>query len=879
MVWGRVTWAVVFYAMILLSIRSAGFAEEASEWLDAMREEARKIRSVPENERAGRAVQAWNTLERRFPLPSDWMLQDSPDEPLSMASPAGGSSGYVRPQQELIGDTLVQLLTEHDTSRWLAMTDRVLTELGPEANHLADERRELSRRGSAATELELAQLYLQACRLRRQHRLEPLLKQDWEGIVFARHFNMGGSFYGYTEALSDARRERNFLRGSELLLLRLDDDGTPVVETLLEDGDGVIRDVDVSWDGTEILFSWKKSDRGDDYSLYIMDVETREVRAVTEGLGHADYEGVFLPNGDIVFSSTRNVQIVDCFWTEVSNLYTVSADGRFMRRLGFDQVHTNYPTVTADGRVLYTRWDYNDRTQVFIHGLFQMNPDGTSQMEYYGNSSWFPTSILHARHIPGTQKTLAVFTGHHTFQAGKLGVLDPNRGRQENQGAQLVAPVRETPAERIDKYGQCGDLFMYPYPVDEQHFLVSYSPRGYEGRNRRRYSTVFGLYFMDMDGRRELLDRDTERNYRNPSTGRMVPLVSREPPHERPSMVDYRKDTGTYYVENVYEGVGLEGVERGTIKWLRVVGLEYRVAGIGAHRQSGAGGHTAVITPIGTQNASWDVKEIFGRAKVHEDGSALFEAPARTPLYFQALDEHGQAVQSMRSWSTLQPGEFLSCIGCHHTHKQEAPRPGAGTSRAMQAGIQELEPYYGPPEGFSYDQRIQPILDRHCVDCHSEGEQVDGAPFSLADTVQVDGGAQRKWTASYLRLTDGGPDRGPVRWIDAMSGPPMLPPYTAGAAVSPMMEMLHEGHHDVQLSEREMGMLAAWIDLAVPFCGDYAEANTWNDSDKQMYNHFLEKRRDMETLEADNIADFIRERQGVPDARPSREADRGRIVK
>jgi len=182
----------------------------------------------------------------------------------------------------------------------------------------------------------------------------------------------------------------------------------------------------------------------------------------------------------------------------------------------------------------------------------------------------------------------------------------------------------------------------------------------------------------------------------------------------------------------------------------------------------------------------------------------------------------------------------------------------------MRAGLETLEPYYGPADGFSYGQRIQPILDRHCVACHSEGERDHDAPFSLADTVQVDGDAQRKWSTSYLRLTDGGPNRGPVRWIDAMSIPPVLPPYTAGAAVSPLMQMLREGHHDVQLSGREMAMLACWIDLAVPFCGDYTEANAWNESDTGMYRHFLEKRRQAEEQESRNIADFIRQRQGLP---------------
>ena len=104
-----------------------------------------------------------------------------------------------------------------------------------------------------------------------------------------------------------------------------------------------------------------------------MEVETGEVRQLTFGLGFADYEGAYLPNDDIIFNSTRCVQIVDCWWTEVSNLYKCDQDGKYMRRLTFDQVHTNFPTITDDGRVIYTRWEYNDRGQIYVQGLFQMN--------------------------------------------------------------------------------------------------------------------------------------------------------------------------------------------------------------------------------------------------------------------------------------------------------------------------------------------------------------------------------------------------------------------------------------------------------------------------------------------------------------------------
>ena len=816
--------------------------------------------SEPEGDDNYRAAaqSLWARFEQRFPIPADWILQDAFGTQLWDHVPAGGREN-ARPQRELIGSRLALLLYDMNAPRWDAMLNRVLAELGNEGNVVAEARSALE---DTEDPVLIAALYLKACELRRIKRLAPMTQEGTDGIVFACHYNLGASHYAYTEGLSDAQSERHFLPGSSMQLLRLDN-GKVQVETLLEDEGGVIRDVDVSWDGKTILFSWKKSDREDDFSLYTMDVATREITAITGELGHADYEGVFAPNGDIIFNSTRCVQTVDCWWTEVSNLYTCAPDGRFMRRLSFDQVHTNFPTPAEDGRILYTRWDYNDRGQLFPQGLFQMFPDGTAQQEFYGNNSWFPTTILHARQIPGTQQVLAIFTGHHSFQAGKLGILDLTMGRQENAGTQLIAPVRETPAERIDAYGQEGDLSKYPWPLDTDHFLVSYAPRGWHaGIRMYDKKTVFGLYFMDRDGRRELLFRDDKQQN---SVGRMVPLTPRRTPHQPPSMVDYAQDTGVYYVQDVYDGEGLEGVPRGTIKALRVVALEYRAAGIGENRNHGPAGSSLISTPVSIFG-SWDVKTVLGTTPVHADGSALFEVPARTPVYFQALDEKGHAVQSMRSWSTLQPGERFSCIGCHSTAKHAAPTMNV-PSLAMRAGVQPLERKVHHIEGFSFRREVQPILDRHCISCHNAADAAlggDSAPFSLESTPRHDETAKRYWSDAYLALTqphkDGGyhaPYEGPVRWVDPQSPPEVLPPYYTGAATSPLIKILEDGHHDVVLSPEEMQTLATWIDLSVPFIGDYTEANAWSDEEVAKYNYFLNKRKVQERLEQENIQAYI----------------------
>ncbi len=437
----------------------------------------------------------WENLYRRFWTDwpeTDWLLQDSPFRTPTDDFDAQREFGWY-------------FESRRDAALEQQMIRRVLDELGESGRASVARLEALLQAATSPDDPAWLNLYADACRLRRAERLRPLSSRVPQ-FVFTKHYTLGGSHYAYTEGQSDAQAERHFVPGAALCLARWD--GVQLrVETLVDDPGGVIRDPDVSYDGRRVLFAWKKSDREDDYHLYEMDLESRAVRQLTDGLGVADYEGAYLPDGDIIFNSTRCVQTVDCWWTEVSNLYRCDGDGRFLRRLTFDQVHDNYPTVTDDGRILYTRWEYNDRGQIYPQPLLQMNPDGTNQCEFYGGNSWFPTTILHARGVPGTQKVAAIATGHHTRQTGKLILIDPAKGRQENAGVQLIAPVRDTPAVKVDAYGQEGELFQYPYPLSETEYLVTYHPVGWRWAEGP-FGPRFGIYWMTSDGARELLVDD-----------------------------------------------------------------------------------------------------------------------------------------------------------------------------------------------------------------------------------------------------------------------------------------------------------------------------------------------------------------------------------
>jgi hypothetical protein len=691
-------------------------------------------------------------------------------------------------------------------------------------------------------------VYLDAAERRRELRLSEL-RERWGRIAFTEHHNFQMGFIGYTEGLSDARHQRFFEPGTSLSVFELDSLYGRKTD-LLQDPYGMMRDVDVSPDETKIAFAWKKSDRLDDYHIFEYDLATGAVRQLTFGLGRADYEPVYLPDGDIVFASTRPEQSVPCFWTEISNLYRMDGDGNFIRRLAIDQVHTIYPTLLENGRMIYTRWDYSDRTQNYPHPLFTMNQDGTGQRVYYGGNSWFPTSLLHARAIPGTGKVMAVASGHHTRQRGKLVTLDVSQGRDEGKGMAFIAPRRDVPYERVDMAQQDGDQFRYPYPLDERQFLVTYSP---DPVQIRPDDGAYGLYWMDHEGNRELLHKG------DLSVSRPVPIARVTSPPALADEIDYAATTAEYYVHDVYEGVGLADIPRGTAKKIRVVQLNYRAAGIGQSRNDGEGGISLNSSPVAIGSGSWDVKEILGDADIEADGSARFTVPAMKSIYLQVLDGKGYVVQTTRSWDTLRPGEQKACRGCHdktdaNFHPYEREETLAWTKPP-----QSLQPFYGPSRGFSFIEEVQPILDAKCVSCHDGSrdaiQSFDGQLKSWG-TLE-----KRRWSQAYLSLTHakteyltnpadgkrhpyftGDPSHPVTNWIDKMSRPTELPPYSYGAATSKLMAMLEEGHGGVAVTDEERHKFAAWLDLLVPFIGDYREAHDWTPTEMAYYDYFESKR-------------------------------------
>jgi hypothetical protein len=408
------------------------------------------------------------------------------------------------------------------------------------------------------------EFYFQLCDLRRLMRLS-VFNQFPRQYIYAKHHVFADSqpqVTVTTHQTDDCFQERgcDYQLGSELCIMTVGENGNISTEILYECPTGILRDPCVSYDGTRVVFSMRKNDTDDDFHLYVLNLSDRKIRQITWGAGTVDMEPCYLPSGDIIFVSTRCDQSIPCWYNAVTNLYTCDGEGRYIRRLSYDQANVVFPQVLSDGRITFTRWEYLDRINLALQPAFVMNHDGTNQTEFYGNNSLLPASLIHVRGVPNSSKAVAIMTGHHCAQHGKAVIIDRSKGTQENQGLKYICPEKEIvfPSGNIfnftsgglDYFGYYGDQYQYPLALNEQNYLISYIPEStikpamYPLRGP--YPNKFGIYWMGINGERELLIYDPTI-----SSGQHSPLGVRETPPMKPTQVNLNKNDGTFYIQEV----------------------------------------------------------------------------------------------------------------------------------------------------------------------------------------------------------------------------------------------------------------------------------------------------------------------------------------
>jgi Tol biopolymer transport system component len=693
-------------------------------------------------------------------------------------------------------------------------------------------------------------LYYLACHYRRVAKMKPY-SDDISTIIFAKHHNLGGFLVGYHDNVDAMRSDDEWAAKGAICILNMKNYYS-THEYLIKNDKAVLRDPCISFDGKKVLYAMSGSNKGTGYRIYEAEIANptniKQLTTNPDGSVVADFEPCYLQNGDIAFSSTRCFGMVDCAWNPTTNMFIMNGEGKYIRRVGFDQVHTFYPVLRDDGTLLYTRWEYNDRVLTNCMGLFYMNPDGSHQTEYYGNQSSWPYTKIHARPIPNSDKVICVGGGHHGPYSGELMIIDRVKGTNGKQSVQMIAPIRECKATVSKTDMAMGDvafLFQTPLPLDEENFLVSW--------RKAETEKLYKLYFMDVNGKRELLAWDDQ------SLSQPVFVKTRKAPPMPAVTTNYADSMGEFTMQDVYVGAGLKGVKRGKAKKLRVIQINYRVQGgsDGFNTMDGNQASGFVSAPVARFGASWESKTVLGETPIFPDGSAAFKVPARTPVYFQVLDSNNYCIATMRSWSTLMPGEKFACVGCHES-KLEAPPVG---TVPMATDALALEKTLGVEnEYFDYRKFIQPILDKNCISCHksghSSGLDLTGdlvAPGSI--TEKGFSASKRSWTRSYLSLTEGtggfGGSGANVNFCTIFSPPEQQMPNSFGAVKSSLMSKLKAGHNNVKLTDKELNTMACWIDLCCPHAGYYNYYMSTTDSAN--YAKLENKRIAWEKIEAENI--------------------------
>jgi len=596
------------------------------------------------------------------------------------------------------------------------------------------------------------------------------------------------------------------------------------VETLLEVPEGVARDLEVSFDGSRLLFSLRRN-RQDDYHLYEIGTDGSGLEQLTFGSRLADIDPIYLPDGRILFSSSREPKYCMCNRHIMCNLFTMEADGSNIQQIGHSTLFEGHSSLLPDGRVLYDRWEYVDRNFGDAQGLWTCNPDGTNHAIYYGNNTNSPGAVLDARAVPGTQTVVATFSSCHDRPWGAVAVVDRRRAIDGP-----AAVVHIWPASAIDLVGK-GNYDTYkavepkyedPCPLYDTTAPETAGKYFICVRTLGRGEQT-GIFLIDTFGNEVLIHTEV------PGCFDPLPLAPRPRPPVIPSRVDLTRRVGYLYVADVYQGTGMSRVARGTVKYLRVVeSPEKRF-----WTQPAWNGGTGQQAP-GMAYDDFNNKCILGRVPVEADGSAYFAVPAERFVYFQLLDERGMMVQSMRSGTIVRPGETIGCVGCHE--QRRASVPPTHDRLALQRPPRRLEPWYGPPRNFNYLAEVQPVFDRHCLSCHDYGRPA-GKVLNLAGDLGL------IFNTSYVELRS-------KRYVRVVGAGPTTtqPPLSWGSHASRLVEVLLDGHGDpqidarIRLSREDFDRIVTWIDINAPYYPEYASAYRDNRYGRSPLDHAQLKR-------------------------------------
>lgn len=484
-----------------------------------------------------------------------------------------------------------------------------------------------------------------------------------------------------------------------------------------------VKDIAVSPDGNSLLFAVHPpmlenvpDDEQPKWTLYKFDLKTNAIAPLLSDeaereLGH-DINPAFLPDGRIVFSSTRGTTskkvLLDEFRPQYSamdednmspvfNLHRMTATGDRIEQISFNMSHDLSPTVLPDGHLLYVRWD-NQSSRSMLN-LYQMVPDGTKNQLVYGWHS----------HQTGANESRVEFVKPQILANDQLSVLltsnnapyynswpvsiDIANASDHNQALynKTLPSDAQTPlfpwafsnVDTIERAGAVHNMFALHDGTDR--YLLSWSPcRAVLNNLTVACSQVpadqtitfapplYGLWLFDNNAKTQVPVRP----------GREGSIISE-------AVVMQARHKPTYLADSTTLNADL-ALENAAILDIRSL---YDVAGdaqanIGVLRDPMATRSSdrpyrylrierqVPMPPEEVQdvpNFAFGVtrqrgmREIVGFTDVEPDGSVKVKIPANVPLALAILDSQGKSVSwQHQQWITARPGETLQCNGCHY---------------------------------------------------------------------------------------------------------------------------------------------------------------------------------------------------------------------
>jgi hypothetical protein len=656
-------------------------------------------------------------------------------------------------------------------------------------------------------------------------------------------------------------------------------------------GNGFIGKISLSFDARQVIFDFRE-DPGSGFRIWEVNVDGTGLRQVLQRPKDEkakvarwgkpwhtdDIHPCYLQDGKIMFSSTRSEHTVLCGGSAAlvaPTLHRMDADGSNIEQLTKSPVSEFCPVVLDDGRVMYHRWEYIDKGARVCKTIWSMNPDGTMPQELYGVSDDTTTVYMYPQAMPGDLHRIVCVGTCHFPQGGCLGAImlidlqqgvlrrgpDPDEPDyvqwDPRYAVTNITPhvfierrtepgwffLRDDGEYTYDKQGQSGHLYTHPYPVGPNKFLVSYKEDPAD--HYKNVADAYSLYLIDTEGNHRLVHRDERLSLWHPT-----PLVARKVPPQIKSSREPQyaaNNEALCILADVYEG--LEGVERGQVKWLRINEAIPRYWDTG--RRWGSA----------TSSSAWKAalwpRVQWGVVPVETDGSAYFKVPANRNIFFQALDENFMEIRRERTYVNYHPGEVRSCVGCHGRANRTVHAKSGQSRIAMTRPPSTPQPQPcdmienggdgRPQQVIHYTTDIQPIFNAKCVSCH--GNQDPAGDLRLTDDITV------YYNTSYEQLAQkqlAGPiisefttfrrgDQGNYNGHTAA-------PHSLGSHNSILIGMLTdpahpknaEEDHSEMLDKMELMVLSRWVDSNYQFYGGYygRHHSAWVNADpkKPSYN-------------------------------------------